>query len=146
MPPSTPHPTSPYPTSPSSPCPFCGIASANPPTPSPSILPSPSPSPSSPAPPKSYLLLSTRHVLAFLDHAPISRGHVLLATRAHREKLSDVTVEEGRALGAWLGVVSRAVVAGVRDGEAEVGDWNVVQNNGNLSPRPFSSLLCINSS
>lgn len=79
-------------------------------------------------------------MLAFLDHAPISRGHVLLATRAHREKLSDVTVEEGRALGAWLGVVSRAVVGAVAEGEAEEegdgfegaggGDWNVVQNNG----------------
>lgn len=70
--------------------------------------------------------------MAFLDHAPISRGHVLLATRQHREKVSEVSLEEGAAVGRWLGVVCRAV-AGVALGmeRAEEGDWNVVQNNGN---------------
>lgn len=65
-----------------------------------------------------------------------------MVVREHREKLSDVRVEEGEAVGRWLGVVSRAVVGavkedekggGVEDGEGEdvdVGDWNVVQNNG----------------
>ncbi|KAL8780694.1 MAG: hypothetical protein Q9213_006340 [Squamulea squamosa] len=48
-----------------------------------------------------------------------------------------MTVEEGRALGAWLGVVGRAVVRAVMpdddgegEGEGEIGDWNIVQNNG----------------
>ena len=50
-----------------------------------------------------------------------------------------MSVEEGRALGGWLGVVSRAVVGvveegGEGDGEGGRGfvggDWNVVQNNG----------------
>ena len=67
--------------------------------------------------------------------------------RPHREKLSDVRVEEGEAVGRWLGVVSRAVVGAVGGDEgeggggtgvvggggredADVGDWNVVQNNG----------------
>ena len=66
--------------------------------------------------------------------------------RPHREKLSDVRVEEGEAVGRWLGVVSRAVVGAVGEDEgeggggtgvvgggredADVGDWNVVQNNG----------------
>ena len=71
---------------------------------------------------------------------------MLIATRQHREKLSDVSVEEGRALGAWMGILCRAVVTSVL-GEKEaggtkaqgtetgaeedaVGDWNVVQNNG----------------
>lgn len=60
-----------------------------------------------------------------------------------------MTVEEGRALGAWLGVVSRAVVGGVvADGEGggfegAGGDWNVVQNNGDIAPpSPVHSLLC----
>ena len=69
--------------------------------------------------------------------------------RPHREKLSDVRVEEGEAVGRWLGVVSRAVVGAVGEDEgddgtgvvggrggredADVGDWNVVQNNGALS-------------
>ena len=63
---------------------------------------------------------------------------MLVVVRAHREKLGDVRVEEGEAVGRWLGVVSRAVVGAVREGEAgegedadlDVGDWNVVQNNG----------------
>lgn len=57
-----------------------------------------------------------------------------------------MTTAEGEALGRWLGVLSRAVVGSVReewwDGEddinigddVDVGDWNVVQNNGTLSP------------
>ena len=46
-----------------------------------------------------------------------------------------MTVAEGRALGAWLGVVSRAVVRSVGltgEGREGVGDWNIVQNNGGL--------------
>lgn len=56
--------------------------------------------------------------------------------RGHREKLGDLLGEEGGALGRWLGVLSRAVVGAVSergegDGEeGDVGDWNVVQNNG----------------
>ncbi|KAL9007776.1 MAG: hypothetical protein Q9180_009582 [Flavoplaca navasiana] len=46
-----------------------------------------------------------------------------------------MSVDEGRALGAWLGVVGRGVVRGVVGGEDDededgIGDWNVVQNNG----------------
>ena len=43
----------------------------------------------------------------------------------------------GAEVGRWLGVISRAVVGSVREdevggdgGEGDVGDWNVVQNNG----------------
>lgn len=66
-------------------------------------------------------------------------------------------MQEGEALGRWLGVVSRAVVGAVseegdgergenRDGgigyrdegkgeeDVDVGDWNVVQNNGACLP------------
>lgn len=92
--------------------------------------------------------------MAFLDHAPISRGHVLVVVRAHREKLGDVWVEEGEAVGRWLGVVSRAVVGAVREGEgpgeeadveADVGDWNVVQNNGGFGAdaRGERAMVCV---
>ena len=127
MPNSSYDPSSLYPT----PCPFCAIASSNPSS-SPAVL-----EPSSDSP-LAHLILSTPCLIAFLDHAPIARGHVLVATRQHRVKLSDVTVQEGRELGAWLGIVSRAVVrvadpvgnAGEGNREEEMGDWNVVQNNG----------------
>lgn len=153
--------STPYPSTLSNPCPFCAIALSSPPSPLPSAIPPKSPSPN-PTSPKSYLLLSTPHVVAFLDHAPISRGHVLLATRQHREKLSDVSVEEGRALGGWMGVLSRAVMGGLNgngedkggeevgrgidggDAEGGVGDWNVVQNNGSSCPHhssPESSIM-----
>ncbi|KAK0783530.1 hypothetical protein LTR91_024964 [Friedmanniomyces endolithicus] len=129
------------------PCAFCKIAAAYP--------PDSSPIPSNPDPekvdPQCFLLLSTPHVLAFLDILPIAPGHILLATRKHYQKLSDLhnTVpnttphgnsssdaaaareareearETSRALGEYLPLLSRALcrVTGIED-------WNVVQNNG----------------
>lgn len=77
---------------------------------------------------------------------------MLVVVRNHREKLGDVWVGEGEAVGRWLGVVSRAVVGSVRgegdggggegdgvegegegEGDGDVGDWNVVQNNGGFA-------------
>ncbi|KAK0252384.1 hypothetical protein B0A54_10435 [Friedmanniomyces endolithicus] len=132
-----------YPT----PCAFCKIATAYPPDAS-------SPIPSNPDPekidPQCFLLLSTPHVLAFLDILPIAPGHILLATRKHYQKLSDLhnsphssgdgpeahaaaareeareeARETSRALGEYLPLLSRALcqVTGIED-------WNVVQNNG----------------
>ncbi|KAK0509466.1 hypothetical protein JMJ35_007860 [Cladonia borealis] len=145
-------PSSPYLTNPD--CPFCAISTANPPSPVPlspswpssAHPPSPTPNPTTSTPeptrPVAHVILSTPHIIAFLDHAPISRGHVLVVVRNHREKLGDVGVEEGAEVGRWLGVISRAVVRSVREdelgnnvgeegkGEGDVGDWNVVQNNG----------------
>lgn len=60
--------------------------------------------------------------------------------RTHREKLGDVSIEEGEGVGRWLGVLSRAVVGAVGEGE-EMGDWNVVQNNGPSVPRSVSLAL-----
>jgi diadenosine tetraphosphate (Ap4A) HIT family hydrolase len=63
--------------------------------------------------------------MAFLDIMPLSPGHLLVTTRKHNEKISDITGEEARELGEWLPVLSRvlAMVTGVWD-------WNIVQNNG----------------
>jgi diadenosine tetraphosphate (Ap4A) HIT family hydrolase len=63
--------------------------------------------------------------MAFLDIMPLSPGHLLVTTRQHREKISDVTEEESRELGLWLPRMSRVLanVTGVQD-------WNIVQNNG----------------
>lgn len=133
---------------PSADCPFCAIAAACPPSTPANLFPSIAPSQGqSSSPQLAHILLSTSQLIAFLDHAPISRGHVLVATRHHREKLSEVGISEGMALGKWLGVVSRAVMAGANDtgnhdacgvgsaGEENVGDWNVVQNNGQSQHR-----------
>ncbi|TKA75390.1 hypothetical protein B0A49_04687 [Cryomyces minteri] len=107
-------------------CPFCAIANAYQSTPSDSLS---SYIPSSPDParvsPECHLILCTPTVLAFLDIQPMTRGHVLVISRRHAEKLGDLKDGEGGALGSWLPVLSRAVckVTGV-------GDWNTVQNNG----------------
>ena len=108
---------------PSPTCPFCAIAQSYPPLPislsstsTTSSAPSRSSPPSNSAPKaRAQVLLSSPDLIAFLDHAPISAGHVLLATRQHRVKISDVLVREGQALGAWMGVLSRAIVGVVRD-------------------------------
>ena len=63
--------------------------------------------------------------MAFLDIMPLSPGHLLVTTRKHYEKISDVGEEEARELGVWLPRLSR-VLANVTG----VWDWNIVQNNG----------------
>lgn len=123
-------------------CAFCKISAAYP------AAASSSPIPSSPDPelcqPQCHLLLSTPHVLAFLDIMPIAPGHILLTTRKHYEKLSNLqrpqpskpttwtslrasqdALDASRAIGEWLPILSRALceVTGVED-------WNIVQNNG----------------
>ncbi|KAK5120992.1 hypothetical protein LTR85_005776 [Meristemomyces frigidus] len=119
-------------------CPFCKIADAYP--------PEASPVPQSPDPervdPQAHVILSTPYALAFLDILPIAPGHILLTTRHHYRKLSDLyttpqhpnhpssdetqqALESARALGEWLPPLSRALckVTGIED-------WNIVQNNG----------------
>lgn len=87
-------------------CPFCTIAAAFPPVApsqtgdSQSLPRSTTESAADPFNPEktfpsSYVLLSTPDVLAFLDIAPLTRGHVLLATRRHCVKSVDLTMSEG---------------------------------------------------
>jgi hypothetical protein len=45
--------------------------------------------------PPSFVLLSTPDVIAFLDIAPLTRGHVLVATRRHRVKTVELSTAEG---------------------------------------------------
>ena len=126
------------------PCAFCAISKAYPSEPNSPVPRSPDPDKLSP---QCHLILSAPHVLAFLDIMPIAPGHILVTTRRHYRKLSDLQpppptaknspnndsaqlVEEearetARALGQWLPIVSRALCA-----VTGVEDWNVVQNNG----------------
>lgn len=104
-------------------CPFCRISNAYPPS-------STSPIPFNPDParvdPQCHLILSTPHVLIFLDILPISPGHVLLVTRDHHEKLSDIPLgPKSEALGFWMPLLSRALAKTL-----DIEDWNVIQNNG----------------
>ena len=64
-------------------------------------------------------------VLAFLDIAPLSPGHVLVVPKEPAETLDALSDESGAAVGRVLPRIARAVMAvtGTRD-------YNVLQNNG----------------
>ncbi|MBC8421531.1 HIT family protein [bacterium] len=65
------------------------------------------------------------YVLAFLDVAPLSRGHTLIIPKQPVAFLHELTEESGRALGEALVKVSKAVVE-----VTGVSDYNILQNNG----------------
>ena len=91
----------------SSTCPFCAIASSHPPFP-PSRLPiEPVGSVNTKVydPPPTHIILSTKHVLAFLDIMPLTRGHVLVISRGHYERLGQVGVGVGREVCLSLFIV-----------------------------------------
>ncbi|KAL5000520.1 HIT-like domain-containing protein [Aspergillus recurvatus] len=127
-------------------CPFCKIAAAHPPVPPSAHLQPTDSKPSAPTPNQgedghAFLVLSTTHVLAFLDIMPLTRGHILVVPRRHYEKLAEVGVGVSRELGTWLPILSRAVMRTVfGDSQSQNTDgtsitdpswnWNVVQNNG----------------
>jgi diadenosine tetraphosphate (Ap4A) HIT family hydrolase len=76
-------------------CPFCNIGATNPPAP----FTEPQSGPASPDAgfeTTAHMILSTDHVLAFLDIMPLTRGHVLVAPRRHYEMLGDLGVEAGQ--------------------------------------------------
>ncbi|KAJ5190803.1 Hit family protein 1 [Penicillium cinerascens] len=109
-------------------CPFCNIGATNPPAPfteAESRLASPDAASETTA----HMILSTDHVLAFLDIMPLTRGHVLVASRRHYEMLGDMGVEAGQEMGKWLPILSRVVTKTVF-GDDPDRHWNVVQNNG----------------
>lgn len=103
-------------------CPFCAIQAVHPP-----FDPLNPPSKIDPeiTTPASFVVLSTPQLVAFLDILPLSPGHLLLCTRQHRPKLTDVTPSESQALGEQVRVLSKALARATG-----VEDWNVVQNNG----------------
>ena len=65
------------------------------------------------------------HVLAFLDVAPLSPGHVLLIPKEARPTLGELSDEAGAALGRVLPRLCRAVCAATG-----ATSYNVLQNNG----------------
>jgi diadenosine tetraphosphate (Ap4A) HIT family hydrolase len=103
------------------PCPFCMIAGTIPPASEPKVLTTPLGS--------VYPVLSTPLVIAFLDIAPVTPGHILLCPRRHCEKATDMTVAESAAMGVWLPILTRALLK-VLDATTEDASWNIIQANG----------------
>ncbi|KAF2842291.1 HIT-like protein [Patellaria atrata CBS 101060] len=75
--------------------------------------------------PACWIILNSENVLAFLDILPMTKGHLLVATRAHRQKLQDVGSQESMDIGFWLPLLSLAVMRTLG-----ITDYNIVQNNG----------------
>lgn len=123
---------SPTPTSKDAPnpdCPFCTIANNYPPH-SPKTPFSSSWDPERIEPP-GYVILSTPDVIAFLDIAPLTRGHVLIAPRKHRLKMADLDSRAASELGRLLPLIARSVIRAVLpDVPVDEADYNIVQNNG----------------
>jgi diadenosine tetraphosphate (Ap4A) HIT family hydrolase len=106
------------------PCPFCKIAESIPPATEPQVLTTSHGS--------AYPVLSTPTVIAFLDIAPITPGHILLCPRRHCVKATDMTVAESASLGVWLQILTSAVLK-VLGTTTEEASWNIIQANGKLS-------------
>ncbi|KAL5365648.1 hypothetical protein BJX96DRAFT_15057 [Aspergillus floccosus] len=89
-------------------CAFCNIAATYPPLPPSRFLPADRtgetalPPSSDPSDIHAFLVLSTKYVLAFLDIMPLTRGHVLVVTRDHYEKLGDMDVRASREVSLAL--------------------------------------------
>lgn len=84
-------------------CPFCNIATA---FPAPTLYPSlasciPEDKASDPerTSPSSFIVLASEDVIAFLDILPMTRGHLLVATRGHKVKVQDMDSKEGQSIG-----------------------------------------------
>ncbi len=65
------------------------------------------------------------HVLAFLDIAPLSRGHTLVISKEPATTLDQLSDEAAAAIGRVLPRICRAVIA-----VTGVTEYNVLENNG----------------
>ncbi|MSR45077.1 MAG: HIT family protein [Phycisphaerales bacterium] len=73
----------------------------------------------------SHRVYGDAFVVAFLDIAPLSRGHVLVVPIEEREFLHELSDESAAALGRALVSVARAVVQATG-----ATAYNILQNNG----------------
>lgn len=65
------------------------------------------------------------HVLAFMDIVPVTKGHVLLIPKTHRENIYDLTAEEAAQLFSVVPKIANAI----KD-EFKPAGINLLQNNG----------------
>ncbi len=75
-----------------------------------------------------YKVYEDDHVLAFLDVAPLSKGHTLLIPKQIASSLHELSEESGSALGSALVKVAKAIVKATG-----ASDYNVLQNNGKIA-------------
>ena len=64
-------------------------------------------------------------VLAFLDIAPLSRGHTLVIPKEHYATIDQVPAEDASAVGRIFPILSKAIMQATG-----ATAWNLLQNNG----------------
>jgi histidine triad (HIT) family protein len=69
-------------------------------------------------------ILETEHLLAFLDHRPLFRGHTLLVPKTHMRLLSDLPAE----LAAEFLITAQRLERAVEDGLGAAGSMILVNN------------------
>jgi histidine triad (HIT) family protein len=69
-------------------------------------------------------ILETEHLLAFLDHRPLFRGHTLLVPKTHRRLLSDLPAEQA----AEFLITTQRLERAVEDGLGAAGSMILVNN------------------
>lgn len=75
-----------------------------------------------------HRILEDEHVIAFLDIAPLSRGHALVVPKEERVMLHELSDASAAALGRALPRVARAVMEATG-----ASHYNILQNNGALA-------------
>ena len=70
------------------------------------------------------VILETEHLLAFLDHRPLFRGHTLLVPKTHLRLLSDLPAE----LAAEFLTTAQRLERAVEDGLSAAGSMILVNN------------------
>ncbi|MEE8153736.1 MAG: HIT family protein [Phycisphaerales bacterium] len=69
-----------------------------------------------------------KHVLAFLDVGPLSKGHTLVIPKEHKAALHELSDESAAAIGRVLPRLCRAVMQATGTDA-----YNVLQNNGSAA-------------
>jgi histidine triad (HIT) family protein len=69
-------------------------------------------------------VLETEHLLAFLDHRPLFRGHTLLIPKTHMRLLSDLPAEQA----AEFLITAQRLERAVEDGLGTAGSMILVNN------------------
>jgi len=65
------------------------------------------------------------HVVAFMDIAPVTRGHTLVIPKKHYRTLDAMSAEDMARVGSVLPRISKAVTTA-----CDTKDYNIMQNNG----------------
>ena len=80
-----------------------------------------------------HKIYENKFVFAFLDVAPLSKGHTLLIPKEEKKFLHELSPESSAALGQALPIISKAIIETVG-----CQNYNILQNNGSTAMQSVS--------